>query len=156
LKNELEAKESEIQILNENKNDLVAKLNEIEEEKEVVLNNNLELKNEIVELKKEQVNSFIENAIKEGKITEPQKENYLKLANDDFETIKNIINAIPNRVKITDQLVNTSASALNELIKGKENWDEIDFEKKDKKTLEKIKNEFGDYYSQIHKKAYKL
>ena len=137
------------------KAELEEKVNTLETEKTELVSNKVELENKVNELVNAQIEDFINNSVVTGKITEVQKENYLKLAKTDFESVKNIISSIPNRTKITDIIVNTAqVDGLDNLIKGKENWDEIDYLKKDNKTLETIKTMYPEYYSKIHKKAY--
>jgi ATP-dependent protease ClpP protease subunit len=139
------------------KAELEEKVNTLETEKTELVNNKVELENKVNELVNAQIEDFINNSVVTGKITEVQKENYLKLAKTDFESVKNIINSIPNRTKISDIITNsTQVNGLDELIKGKENWDEIDYLKKDNSTLETIKSMYPEYYSKIHKKAYPM
>jgi predicted nuclease with TOPRIM domain len=155
MKLELVTLKTENEVFSNMKNELDEKIVSLENEKTIIENNRLELENKVNQLTKEKIEDFINNSITSGKITEVQKENYLKLALTDFESVKNIINSTPNRTKIVDVITNTTqVEGLDELLGNKKGWDEIDFLKKDQKTLETIKNSYPEYYSLIHKKAY--
>jgi len=154
LSSELESVKNENAALIGEKDDLELSNLALTEEKEGLETEKSELENKVKELEVEKINTFINNAVEDGRITEPQKADYLKLAETDFDSVKNIISSIPVREKVADFISNKNESKLEDLIKGKEKWDEIDFLKKDPETLEKLKNEFPEKYSEIHKKAY--
>lgn len=154
LKSELEGKENEIKSFLTEKENFETIKNEILTEKEGLASTITALETKVDELTSEKITNFIENAVTSGRITEPQKQNYLKLAENDFETVSELINNISIRTKIVDQLSVTNEANLKDLIKNKENWDEIDFLKKDGETLNRIKVEFPEYYAEIHKKSY--
>lgn len=154
MKSELEGKENEIKSFLTEKENFETIKNEILTEKEGLASTITALETKVDELTSEKIVNFIENAVTSGRITEPQKANYLKLAENDFETVSELINNISIRTKIVDQLSVTNEANLKDLIKNKENWDEIDFLKKDGETLNRIKVEFPEYYAEIHKKSY--
>jgi len=78
-----------------------------------VLKETIELKDETInKLKNDMANkdieSFIDSAIEDGKIEEESKDNYIKLANSNFETVKDIINnmemTVNPEIKLTDEI----------------------------------------------------
>jgi ATP-dependent protease ClpP protease subunit len=157
LQNELEEAKTIIESLEAVKASFESDLNNVNTELESVKTENENLKAAIALQTEKNIIDFVNNAVKSGKITEPLKDQYLKLAKQDFETVKSILDVAPERISIVNTLIDNSKSdtqVLNELIQGKEGWDEIDFLGKDPETLEKIKNYHPEYYSMIHKKAY--
>jgi ATP-dependent protease ClpP protease subunit len=157
LQNELETMKASYDAMEAVKASFEAKVEEVTNELNSVKTENEDLKAQIALATEKSIIDFVNSAVKSGKITEPLKDQYLKLAKQDFETVKAILDVAPERVSIVNTLIDNSKTdiqVLNELIKGKENWDEIDFLGKDAETLEKIKNYHPEYYSMIHKKAY--
>lgn len=154
LTNELDTVKNENGVLVNEKEDLEVLNSTLTESNVSLETERTELENKVQELETEKIEFYINNAVEQGRITEPQKEDYLKLANTDFEAVQNILETIPVRTKISDQLVNTKESNLKTLINGKEKWDEIDYMKKDSETLETLKSDFPEYYGELHKKTY--
>lgn len=88
---------------------------------------NKKLSDEVVELKTAQdtakVNELVEGAVAEGKITEKQKEAYLKLAAADYESAKEALDAMPGHTPAQQKMAATEkASAEDPLLKL--SWDE--------------------------------
>lgn len=94
---------------------------------------------------------LVENAIKEKKIAENEKDATIEMAKNNFEFVANMISKIKNvteAVKVFD---------VKDIVKDdkKANWNIRDFEKNDPKGLEKIKNENPELYKQMYNEYYK-
>ena len=63
-----------------------------------------EYKKTIEKIEKDRIENYVNNAISSGKVKKEQKLNLLKLANNDFETIKNLIDSLPGLVKLSDRI----------------------------------------------------
>jgi len=93
---------------------------------------------------------LVENAIKEKKIEEAEKEATIKMAVNNFEFVSNMISKINNvkdAVKVFD-----AKNVANE--DTRKDWSIRDWEKKDAKGLEKIKNETPELYNEMYNKFY--
>lgn len=98
--NEIETPIEKEEVINfeEKYNDTFVKLSALSATLEAKETENIELKNEILSLKemlsvykKNEIDSYIENAIKEGKFTVEQKESLTVLANDNYVALKNLV-----------------------------------------------------------------
>lgn len=92
---------------------------------------------------------LIENAIKEGKVTEACKEAFTELALNNFDATKKLIDTM--EVNKVANVVTVTNSALQ----GKEGWTIRDYEKKAPKELETIKNENPELYEKLFNDYYK-
>lgn len=77
-----------------------------------------------------QATALVDQAILDKKITADLKDNYLKLANADFEGTKTILNAMQGVTKISAEIEETGASAT-----GREKWTLEDFQNNDPEAL---------------------
>jgi methionyl-tRNA synthetase len=110
------------------------------------------VQNELTELKSVAIAQTVENAIKDGRIKEEDKEKMLKLATVSPEVFNEIILCVqPSRPKLTDTIENNIEDKDT-----RKDWTIRDFEKKDPKALvEMIKNDF-DGYSELFEATYKV
>lgn len=120
LKLEKDAKEEEVlnavktieNLATETESNLVDVKNELETANETISNQKTELetaKNEIAELKKSIALTNVENAIKEGKIKEENKEQMLEAAINTPEAFNTILNSIEVKdIRLNDLIINTS------------------------------------------------
>lgn len=106
----------------------------------------IDLRNKATEL--------VENAIKEKKIGESEKESTIEMAVNNFEFVSNMISKIKNvteAVKIFD--------AKNVVVKNgtedRSEWTMRDWEKKDPNGLVKMKNETPESYTELFNQTYK-
>jgi ATP-dependent protease ClpP protease subunit len=74
--------------------------------------------------------ALVDQAILEKKITADLKDNYLKLANADFEGTKTILNAMQGVTKISAEIEETGTSAT-----GREKWTLENFQENDPEAL---------------------
>jgi ATP-dependent Clp protease protease subunit len=129
-------------VLNENqelksqKEEIENKLKEANEKLEKV-----EAEKAEAELKR--VTDFVENAIKEGKLDEEQKESTVKLGLVDFEAIKNIVSAKSKQAIDITKIINNE-EPKNEVEKDFE-W----YSKNDPAGLAKIKNEQPERFEKL-------
>lgn len=96
---------------------------------------------------------LVENAIKAKKIDESEKDSTIALAISNFVAVENMLNKINNvteAVKVFD-VKNIATKNGNE---DRSTWTIRDWEKKDVKGLEKIKNETPDIYNEMYSKFY--
>lgn len=94
---------------------------------------------EIATLKSNQVNEYLSNAVKVGKIKESEKEDFLALAADDagFARVKKIIDQKPESASasLADKVEKSNLTA------GRENWTYMDWATKDSAGLKKLRHE---------------
>lgn len=101
-----------------------------------------ELEAQVAESKKNEVESFLEAKIAEGKMTKEEKEGFAKLAVNDFETVKSLIESR----KVNQQpTVSLAAQIARQPIQHK-SWDEMDKEG----TLLSFKNEHPEEYKELY------
>lgn len=94
---------------------------------------------------------LIENAIKDKKIEESKKDEMIALAVTNYSLVENMvskINNVTNAAKVFD-VKNVKKDESD-----KENWTIRDYEKKDPKGLEKIKNETPEVYKEMYNAYY--
>lgn len=103
---------------------------------------------------KTKATELVENAIKEKKILETEKDSTIEMAVNNFEFVSNMISKIKNvteSVKIFD--------AKNVVIKNgsedRSEWTIRDWEKKDANGLAKMKNETPEFYTELYNQTYK-
>jgi len=95
------------------------------------------------EKQKNEAIALVDAAIKEARIDAKAKDSYLKLFDNDFESAKTVLEAIPARQSVTGRIQNAqshSAAGLADI--QKMSWDELD--KADKLTV--LKDKFPDVY----------
>ena len=135
-----EVENKEIVDLIKERDELKVKLDEFIAEKEAVKHANIE----------EMVNSFITS----GKLDESQKESTIKLANVDFEAVKNMISKIGTSkasVQITS-IIEKETSVTNS---DSSSWTIREWEKKDPKGLAEIQNINPERYTSMYNSFYK-
>lgn len=92
---------------------------------------------DIAALKKEGVDSFLSAAVKDGKITEDEKEGFEKLSETDFESVKSVIGK--RRPKASAHLKNMSAG--NSVPADRSGWTYLRWMKEDPSGLKRMKTE---------------
>ena len=97
------------------------------------------LKAQLAESKKREVDSFLTAAVQSGKITTEEKEGFAKLAANDFETVQSLINSRP--AKASASLKDLQAQASTAVPAGRENWNYLEWMKKDPEGLKRMKTE---------------
>jgi ATP-dependent protease ClpP protease subunit len=137
---ENETIKSELKVLEDKVAEFEAKEKEAKEAAE------LELKNKATEL--------VENAIKEKKVTEAEKDELIVNAISNFSFVSNMlskINAVKNAVKVFDaKNVVTKKGAED-----RSEWTIRDWEQKDPSGLMELKNSNEDVYNEMKDKFYK-
>jgi ATP-dependent protease ClpP protease subunit len=117
------------------------------EKKDIVLTEvvaeNEALKDKAIEL--------VENAIKEKKILETEKDSTIEMAVNNFEFVANMISKI-NNVKDAVKVFDVKNVSKNE---ERKDWTIRDWEKKDPNGLVKIKNETPEVYNEMYNQFYK-
>lgn len=109
-----------------------------------------QLKATISEMKKESVESFLTAAVKDGKITEGEKEGFAKLATTDFDTVKSIIESKPAKASASlksMELKHASSSSED----GREKWTYLEWMKKDPEGLKSMKANDPERFSELQK-----
>lgn len=109
-----------------------------------------QLKATISEMKKESVESFLTAAVKDGKITEGEKEGFAKLASTDFDTVKSIIESKPAKASASlksMELKHASSSSED----GREKWTYLEWMKKDPEGLKSMKANDPERFSELQK-----
>ncbi len=99
-------------------------------------------------LKLSRVTDMVESAIASNKITAAQKDDYIKLAKSDFNSAKNVLDALKPHTTISDKL-NLSGGGSGSAADGRENWSWDDFHKKDSKALLAMKTEDKQRYIKL-------
>lgn len=140
-RNELTFDQVKLQFNNQPKNQTMDKNNE-EKNDQVLAQKESEitsLKAQLAEAKKREVDAFLTAAVQSGKITEQEKTGFAKLAENDFETVKGIIESKPAKASasLKDLQAQTAASTPS----GRENWTYLEWMKKDPNGLKRMKTE---------------
>jgi len=107
------------------------------------------LKAQLAESKKREVDSFLTAAVQSGKITEQEKTGFAKLAENDFETVKDIIESKP--AKASASLKDLQAQAAASTPSGRENWTYLEWMKKDPNGLKRMKTENPTEFERLQK-----
>lgn len=140
-RNELTFDQVKLQFNNQPKNQTMDKNNE-EKNDQVLAQKESEitsLKAQLAEAKKREVDAFLTAAVQSGKITEQEKTGFAKLAENDFETVKGIIESKP--AKASTSLRDLQAQAAAAAPAGRENWTYLEWMKKDPNGLKRMKTE---------------
>ncbi len=109
---------------------------------------NTELKSQIATAKKNEVESFLAAKIAEGKIDESEKEGFAKLAVNDFETVKSIVDG--RKPKQTLSLASLQSSGKQNT-SGRDNWNYIQWMKEDPEGLARLKAENPSEFERLQK-----
>ena len=109
---------------------------------------NTELKSRIATAKKNEVESFLAAKIAEGKIDESEKEGFAKLAVNDFETVKSIVDG--RKPKQTLSLASLQSSGKQNT-SGRDNWNYIQWMKEDPEGLARLKAENPSEFERLQK-----
>lgn len=96
-----------------------------------------QLKAEIAQNRKDNVSSYLDAAVASGKIAAEEKEDYQKLAETDFDTVKKIIDA--KQPKASQSL--KELAARSNAHSDRENWTYLDWMKKDSEGLARMRKE---------------
>ena len=97
---------------------------------------------------------LVENAIKEKKIAEDEKDETIEMAKNNFEFVANMISKI-NNVKDAVKVFDVKNIKTNKGNEDRSEWTIRDWEKKDAKGLAKIKNETPEIYTEMYNAHYK-
>jgi HK97 family phage prohead protease len=97
-----------------------------------------DMKTEIKGLKMKGIDTYLSQAVKDGKIDEKQKAEYLKLSETNFDSVKAIIDAKPAQASasLKDMTQKSNLTAGE-----RASWTYLDWTKKDSKGLLKLKQE---------------
>lgn len=109
---------------------------------------NTELKSQIATAKKNEVESFLAAKIAEGKIDESEKEGFAKLAVNDFETVKSIVDG--RKPKQTLSLASLQNSGKQNT-SGRDNWNYLQWMKEDPEGLARLKAENPSEFERLQK-----
>lgn len=106
-----------------------------------------QLKAEIAQNKKDSVDAYLKAAIAQGKIAENEKADYEKLAENDFETVKKLIDA--KSPKATTSLKDLAAKSTTK--SEREDWTYLDWMKRDSEGLKRLKVENPAEFERLQK-----
>lgn len=106
----------------------------------------VELKNKATEL--------VENAIKEKKIGESEKDSTIEMAVNNFEFVSNMISKIKN-VTESVKVFDVKNVVVKNGTEDRSEWTIRDWEKKDAKGLAEIKNSTPEVYNEMYNQFYK-
>lgn len=95
---------------------------------------------------------LVENAVKAKKIDESEKDSTIALAIANYAAVENMLNKINN---VKDAVKVFDAKNVSNNKDSRENWTIRDWEKKDPKGLEVIKNETPEIFTEMYNKFYK-
>lgn len=97
---------------------------------------------------------LVENAIKEKKIAEDEKDSTIEMAKNNFEFVANMISKIKNTTEAV-KVFDAKNVVTNKGSEDRSSWTIRDWEKKDAKGLAKIKNETPEVYNEMYNSHYK-
>lgn len=97
---------------------------------------------------------LVENAIKEKKIAEDEKDATIEMAKNNFEFVANMISKIKNTTEAV-KVFDAKNVVTNKGSEDRSTWTIRDWEKKDAKGLAKIKNETPEVYNEMYNAYYK-
>lgn len=117
--------------------------NELKSEKEKVQ----EFETQLEKRKKQEINEFIESSIKQGCIQASMKDEFIKLANADFDSTKKIVLAIRKPQKLSEIINTTEQPKIEADDNG--SWDYLTWAKKDSKGLENMKREQPEVFNTL-------
>lgn len=133
--------EQEIKQLQASVSEKDTKIAELQKENE-------ELKTQIATAKKNEVEAFLEAKIAEGKIDKSEKEGFAKLAVNDFETVKSIVDG--RKPKQTLSLASLQSSGKQNT-SGRDNWNYLQWMKEDPEGLARMKAENPSEFERLQK-----
>jgi len=91
--------------------------------------------------------TFVENAIKDGKIEESKREAIITMAKNDLDSVKNLLDAVSiKHADITNTITPEKGAAPKKGLR--------EMEKTDPRGLEKIRNEQPDLFASMYKEEY--
>lgn len=93
---------------------------------------------DIAAMKKANVDSFLSAAVKDGKISETEKESFAKLCEKDFDSVKSIIDARTPKASASLKEMSVQHTPTSS---DREGWTYLEWMKKDPKGLQKMKSE---------------
>jgi len=108
------------------------------------------LQGQVEAFNKAKIDELISNAVTAGKITAEMKPTYEKLAQNDFDSAKAIIDSIAPYKPISGQLGNGETGIPED----RKNWSFTDWQKKDGKGLLKLKAEQPELYNEYYKNQF--
>lgn len=94
---------------------------------------------------------LVENAVKSGLVNETEKDATIELAKLNFDAVNSMLSKLVNKVE-SQKPFDVKNVAKNE---ERKDWNIRDWEKKDAKGLEKIKNETPELYKEMYNNYYK-
>ena len=90
-----------------------AQLSNVKNELEDVKNELKVYKDAEVAKRNEEIETFIENAISDGKIDAGAKEKWVEMSQSNFEVVQDTLNSIPKREKISEKIASDEANVKN-------------------------------------------
>ena len=119
-----------------------------------ITNENTVIKSELEKIKAERIETLLASAVSEGKIKPAQKEEYLKLAQANFDSTKNILASMAsgqhleqNKVGNVDPSKNLNAGYTPP--EDHSGWDFAEWTRKDPSGLQKLKASDPDAYKKL-------
>jgi len=103
------------------------------------------LEAKLASMEQEKIDTLIETALSEGRITADQKEQFVKLAKQDFDLAKSTIEALPKSEKLSGKEKRVDTRLLDD----RADWTFADWRKKDTAGLLRIKREDPELYAEI-------
>jgi len=125
-----------------NENTILLKMGELIKE-------NNEYKEKFINIEEQKKVKYIEDAVKVGKITLKQKEKYLKLAKQDWESVKELIDSMSNQVMLKD-IIENNITKSNE---DRSDWSFLQWADKDMAGLNRMKENDPIRYNELFLKA---
>ncbi len=107
-----------------------------------------ELEAQVAESKRNEVDSFLTAAIASGKMSADEKEGFAKLAVNDFETVKSIVDG--RKPKQILSLASLQSSGKQNT-SGRDNWNYIQWMKEDPEGLARMKAENPSEFERLQK-----
>lgn len=105
------------------------------------------LQAEVARLEDENINSFLDLSISQGKIEVKEKESLKKLAKLDFEAVKELV--APRECKQSVSLKDLQTSKFKASDSDRANWSYLDWMKKDEKGLKRMKLENPQLFTEL-------
>jgi len=90
--------------------------------------------------------ALVNLAVTDGRITADKKEAFVKMALADYETAKTTLEAIPEKMSLSNQLVNKPENT------GREDWTYLKWAKEDPVGLKKMKAEDPEAFAELKKR----
>ncbi len=121
-----------------------AEVSEIETKLTALIDEKTTLEAKLKAVEEEKINTLIENALSDGRITADKKEHFKKLAQTDYDLAKATIESLPKAEKLSGK-----EKPENKQLDDRSNWTFADWRKKDTAGLLRIKQEDPERYQQI-------